>query len=80
MTVDQIEVTRTVPTTATHQVNQARIDRRFCPSIFCFTGEIVVRRVSRKAPVWLLTDEREAHTWLMMGQEPVCPHCGTTLI
>jgi hypothetical protein len=48
--------------------------------MFCFTDEIVVRRVSPKAHVWLLTDEQDDHAWLMMGSEPVCPHCGTTLL
>jgi hypothetical protein len=55
-------------------------DRRFCPSIFCFTDEIVVRRVSPQAEVWMLTDESDDHSWMMMGGEPVCPHCGTTLL
>ncbi len=52
---------------------------RFCPSIFCFTGDITVQRLSSQAEVWLLTDERDGHSWVMMGADPVCPHCGTTL-
>jgi hypothetical protein len=55
-------------------------EHRFCPSMFCLTDEIAVRRVSAKADVWLLTDENEERTWLIMGSKPVCPHCGTTLI
>lgn len=55
-------------------------EHRFCPSTFCLTDEIAVRRVSAKADVWLLTDEREERTWLIMGGKPVCPHCGATLI
>lgn len=55
-------------------------ERRFCPSIFCFTDEIIVRRVSPKAEVWMLTDESDDRSWMMMGGEPVCPHCGTTLL
>jgi hypothetical protein len=56
------------------------IQRRFCPSIFCFTDELVVQRVSQKADVWLLSDEHEERSWLMIGEKPVCPHCGTTLL
>lgn len=59
---------------------QPKSDYRFCPSMFCFTDEISVRRVSAKADVWLLTDEGDAQSWLMMGSEPVCPHCGTQLL
>jgi hypothetical protein len=59
--------------------NRTEEQARFCPSVFCFTGDITVQRLSSKAEVWLLTDEREGHTWVMMGSEPVCPHCGTTL-
>jgi hypothetical protein len=59
---------------------QTASERRFCPSMFCFTDEIVVRRVTAKADVWLLTDETDDHSWMMMGGEPTCPHCGTTLL
>lgn len=52
--------------------------RSFCPSIFCFTDEIVARRVNDK--VWLLADETTDQAWLMMGEQPTCPHCGTTLL
>ena len=54
-------------------------EQRFCPSMFCFTDEITVRRISTKAAVWLLTDESEDRSWLAMGEQPVCPHCGTAL-
>jgi hypothetical protein len=54
-------------------------EQRFCPSMFCFTDEITVRRISAKAAVWLLTDESEDRSWLAMGEQPVCPHCGTIL-
>lgn len=54
-------------------------ERRFCPSISCLTDEIVVRQVSAQNQVWLLTDENEESTWLSMGEQPVCPHCGTAL-
>jgi hypothetical protein len=57
-----------------------REDRRFCPSMFCFTDEIVIRRVSAQADVWLLTDEIDERSWMMMGAEPTCPHCGTKLL
>jgi hypothetical protein len=67
-------------TPATPKAIQPQADSRFCPSIFCFTDEISVRRVSAKADVWLLTDEGDAQSWLMMGSEPVCPHCGTRLL
>lgn len=53
-------------------------EAHFCPSMFCFTDELSVRRISRVA-VWLITDEQEGNSWVMMGDEPVCPHCGTVL-
>jgi hypothetical protein len=80
MTLRHLEPTYTAQIPAAQMVDQRRTERRFCPSMFCFTDEIVVRRVSPKAQVWLLTDEQDDHTWLMMGQEPVCPHCGTMLL
>ncbi|HMN27738.1 MAG TPA: hypothetical protein PKE45_06230 [Caldilineaceae bacterium] len=58
----------------------SRDERRFCPSIFCFTDEIVTRRISPSAEVWLLTDETDDRSWMMMGAQPTCPHCGTTLL
>jgi hypothetical protein len=63
-----------------HTAHKTQEERRFCPSMFCFTDEIVVRRVSTKADVWLLTDETDDRSWMMMGSEPTCPHCGTTLL
>jgi hypothetical protein len=57
-----------------------RAEHRFCPSTACLTDEIAVKRVSTKADVWLLTDEDEDRTWLIMGSKPVCPHCGATLL
>jgi hypothetical protein len=70
----------TVQAIAKPKPARVSVERRFCPSMFCFTDEIVVRRVARKAAVWLLTDELEGHSWLMMGDEPICPHCGTALL
>jgi hypothetical protein len=64
---------------AIRQPVKHREERRFCPSMFCFTDEIVVRRVSPQAQVWLLTDENDDRSWLMMGDQPTCPDCGTTL-
>jgi hypothetical protein len=65
---------------AVRKTSKALEERRFCPSIFCFTDEIVVRCVSPQAQVWLLTDENDDASWMMMGGEPTCPHCGTTLL
>lgn len=53
-------------------------EQHFCPSMFCFTDELTVRRISQAA-VWLITDEQEGNSWVMMGDKPVCPHCGTVL-
>ncbi|RIK40822.1 MAG: hypothetical protein DCC55_13780 [Chloroflexi bacterium] len=84
-TVPALDPTTLVTTPRTRRTEAptaqpVREERRFCPSIFCFTDEIVIRRVSPKAEVWLLTDESEDRSWMMMGGEPVCPHCGTTLL
>jgi hypothetical protein len=75
-----LDATPTVQALVTPKAVQTKAERRFCPSMFCFTAEIIVRRVSRKAEVWLLTDDREEHSWLMLGSEPTCPHCGTLLL
>jgi ribosomal protein S27AE len=73
--------TTTLPrTAATLPASKVQEQRRFCPSMFCFTDEVVVRRVSPHAQVWLLTDEVEERSWMMMGGEPTCPHCGTALL
>jgi ribosomal protein S27AE len=62
------------------KASKVQEQRRFCPSMFCFTDEVVVRRVSPHAQVWLLTDEIDDRSWMMMGSEPTCPHCGTALL
>ena len=59
---------------------QSKPEQRFCPSMFCFTDEIIVQRVSPHADVWVLTDVVEDHAWFMMGEAPTCPHCGTVLL
>jgi hypothetical protein len=79
-TTRQLDVSSTVQTMATPKKVRKNAERRFCPSMFCFTDEIIVRRVSLKAAVWLLTDELDDRSWLMMGNEPICPHCGTLLL
>jgi hypothetical protein len=79
ITLRQPATTGSLPAPAVQKLVQPRIDRRFCPSMFCLTDEIIVRRIAKQAQVWLLTDEREEHSWLMMGDTPVCPHCGTRL-
>ena len=66
--------------TETRTTRSHREERRFCPSMFCFTDEIITRRVSTRADVWLLTDESDDRSWMMMGPQPTCPHCGTTLL
>jgi hypothetical protein len=76
----QLNVTRTMQTSAASRLGRGVGARRFCPSMFCFTDEIVVRRVSTRAGVWLLMDEVEGHSWLMIGDQPTCPHCGTLLL
>jgi len=55
-------------------------DRWFCPSMFCFTDEITARRVNPNTDAWLLSDETTNQNWFMMGEQPTCPHCGTTLL
>jgi ribosomal protein S27AE len=67
-------------TSAPAKASKVQEQRRFCPSMFCFTDEVVVRRVSPHAQVWLLTDESDDRSWMMMGGEPTCPHCGTALL
>jgi hypothetical protein len=76
----EVEPSRFVQAVVARKVVQKSSEHRFCPSMFCFTDEIMVRRIATKADVWLLTDEREDHSWLIMGSEPVCPHCGTVLL
>jgi hypothetical protein len=76
----QLDTVRTVQTSPAPKPGQTNSACRFCPSMFCFTDEIVVRRVSNKAGVWLLMDEVEGHSWLMIGEKPTCPHCGTMLL
>jgi hypothetical protein len=79
-TTYQSTATRAQQTMTTVTAARLQGERRFCPSMFCFTDEIIVRRVSTKAAVWLLTDEDDTQSWLMMGKAPVCPHCGTRLL
>jgi hypothetical protein len=79
-TTRQFDATQPVQAIAIRKAGQSNRERRFCPSMFCLTDEIIVRRISTKADVWLLTDERDDHCWLIMGNEPICPHCGTTLL
>lgn len=76
----EIDPNQFIQTVVTRKAIQKSSEHRFCPSMFCFTDEISVRRIATKADVWLLTDEREDHSWLIMGSEPVCPHCGTILL
>lgn len=76
----QITTKATPHSSVARKVQATRDQRCFCPSIFCFTDEIVVRRVSPQAKVWLLTDEHEDASWMMVGGEPTCPHCGTLLL
>lgn len=78
-TARPLDVTRPAPAGAASQTTQTSSAHRFCPSIFCFTDEVVVRRVAARAGVWLLTDE-DSHSWLMIGDQPTCPHCGTLLL
>jgi hypothetical protein len=79
-TTRQLKTTSTAQAMVTPKAVQSNAERRFCPSMFCFTDEITVRRVSTKAAVWLLTDDLDDRSWLMMGNEPTCPHCGTVLL
>lgn len=71
------EVTKSAPN---RPIRPAKPEPRFCPSIFCFTDEIMVQRVSPQADVWVLTDIVEDHAWFTMGETPTCPHCGTVLL
>jgi hypothetical protein len=48
--------------------------------MFCFTDEVIVHRVTARAGVWLLTEADDGHSWLMIGDQPTCPHCGTLLL
>jgi transposase len=70
-------VTKSAPSRKTSHNTQ---EQRFCPSMFCFTDEILVQRISAQADVWVLTDAVEDHAWFMMGEAPTCPHCGTVLL
>lgn len=69
----------TLPHTSTRKLQQRLVKRYFCLNRRCLTDELTVYRVLPKAAVWLLTDEQSDHSWLMMGQTPVCPHCGGPL-
>lgn len=71
---------RALAPTTPCQPNQRKEERRFCLTMYCLTDELLVRRVSSKAHVWLLTDEQSDHSWLMMGHNPICPHCGAPLV
>jgi hypothetical protein len=79
-TSHQLDTTRTLQRRTAAKPAQSQSEHRFCPSMFCFTDEIVVRRVATQANVWLLMDEVEGHSWLMIGDKPTCPHCGTMLL
>lgn len=70
----------TTPITTTYHPTGRKTLRLFCPNMYCLTDELVVYRVSAKALVWLLTDEQANLSWLMMGNDPICPHCGTSLV
>ena len=82
-------VTKTITNTGTNantkpatnrKAHHAKPEYRFCPSMFCFTDEIIVQRVSPQADVWVLTDVIEDHAWFTVGEAPTCPHCGTVLL
>jgi hypothetical protein len=79
-TVPAYNTPTTLQSTEARPTPGRREERRFCPSMFCFTDEIVTRRVSTQTDVWLLTDETDDRSWMMMGTQPTCPHCGTTLL
>jgi hypothetical protein len=74
------DITRTVPVGAAPLAMQTSGAHRFCPSMFCFTDEVIVHRVTARAGVWLLTEADDGHSWLMIGDQPTCPHCGTLLL
>jgi len=62
------------------KLHHAKPEHFFCPSMFCFTDEIVAQRVSPQADMWVLTDPVDDNAWFMMGEAPTCPHCGTRLL
>ena len=74
------ETTTVTQSASSRNPHQSKPEQRFCPSMFCFTDEIIVQRVSPQADVWVLTDVVEDHAWFMMGEAPTCPHCGTVLL
>ena len=77
VTTARATVTKSAPSRPSQPVKP---EPRFCPSMFCFTDEIMVQRVSPQADVWVLTDTIEDHAWFIMGETPTCPHCGTVLL
>ena len=74
------EINTVTKPAANRKVHHAKPEYRFCPSMFCFTDEIIVQRVSPQADVWVLTDVIEDHAWFTVGEAPTCPHCGTVLL
>lgn len=76
---DGSNYTTTTTTTTMRKPNQKE-ERRCCLNMSCLMDELSVRRVSAKAFVWLITDEYVDRSWLMMGNTPICPHCGAPLV
>ena len=70
----------TIPSAPCRKSHRSRPQYLFCPSIFCFTDEIIAQRVSEGADVWMLTEPAEDSNWFMMGETLTCPHCGTVLL
>lgn len=52
----------------------------FCPNSTCLADEVSARSASSFAHVWLVTDEEIDCSWLMVAQNPSCPHCGSALV
>lgn len=51
----------------------------FCPSLSCLTDDLRARRTSSFRNVWLVIEEITDCTWLMVAEQPSCPHCGSPL-
>jgi hypothetical protein len=55
-------------------------EQRFCSTEWCEEELLFVQRDTARHEVWRVAANQENHVWLVAGETPVCPFCGSHLL
>jgi len=53
---------------------------RLCPAGWCGSGAWLAQRAAPVPDVWHVTHVIDSGAWTIAAPDPLCPHCGTTLV